>query len=106
MTAAGWETSWAGSTLQPTTSPPTFLERRTSRSPPELRYRKLSAISINEYIANAGTTSLDQEAMELYRRWWELADIGVPIELFRRPHERTEHTAASFDNLADSLPKS
>ncbi len=57
----------------------------------------------DEYTANAGTTSLNQEAIELYRRWWELSDIGVPVQLFRRPHQRTEDTVASFENLAGNL---
>ena len=57
----------------------------------------------DEYIANAGTTALNQEAMELYHRWWELSDISVPVQLFRRPHQRTEDTVASFENLAANL---
>lgn len=59
----------------------------------------------DEYIAVAVTASLNQEAMQLYRCWWVLADIGIYIQLFRRPHQRTEDTVASFENLGDSLPK-
>jgi spectinomycin phosphotransferase len=61
----------------------------------------------HEYVANAGSTSLDDEAMELYRRWWELSDITIPVQLFRRSHEQTEDTVASFNILAanlDALP--
>jgi spectinomycin phosphotransferase len=57
----------------------------------------------NEYLAAAVAASLNQEAMQLYRSWWELSDIGVPIQLSRRPHQRTADTVASFDNLAASL---
>jgi hypothetical protein len=44
--------------------------------------------------------------MQLYERWWDLADIGIYVQLFRRPHEQTGDTVASFENLAHSLPKS
>jgi len=60
----------------------------------------------DEYIAVGGTVSLNQEAIELYRRWWDLADIGIYSVLFRRPHERTEDTIASWENLAEYLPRS
>lgn len=60
----------------------------------------------DEYIAVAGHASLNQQAMQLYRCWWDLADIGIYIERFRRPHERTEDTVASWENLADYLPRS
>lgn len=53
-----------------------------------------------------GAASLDREAMQLYEHWWVLADISVPIHLFRGPHEQTEDTAAWLENLAASLPKS
>lgn len=57
-------------------------------------------IGWDEYVAVAGPASLNQEAIELYRRWWDLADIGIYTALFRRPHERTEDTIASWKNLA------
>jgi spectinomycin phosphotransferase len=53
----------------------------------------------NEYIAVAGEVPLDYEALELYRRWWDLADIAVFLVLFRRPHEEDENTVASFEVL-------
>jgi spectinomycin phosphotransferase len=57
----------------------------------------------DEYVAVAGAASFNQEAIELYRRWWDLADIGIYTALFRRPHERTEDTTASWENLAEYL---
>jgi hypothetical protein len=46
---------------------------------------------------------LNQQALELYRWWWKLADIAVFVAGFRGPHERTEDMAASWDNLARCL---
>lgn len=57
----------------------------------------------DEYAAVAGDVSLDHAAVRLYRSWWELADVAVFVDLFRRPHERTEQAAASLDNLAACL---
>lgn len=60
----------------------------------------------DEYVAVAGPGSLNREAIELYSRWWDLADIGIYTVLFRRPHERTEDTIASWENLVACLPTS
>ena len=57
----------------------------------------------NEYVGAAGAVSLNQEALELYRRWWDLADTAIYTALFRRPHERTEDTIASWQNLTEDL---
>ena len=59
-----------------------------------------------EYVAVAGPASLNQEALHLYRSWWNLADIAVFVEGFRRPHERTEDMVASWDVLTGNLPLS
>lgn len=58
---------------------------------------------LSEYVAEAGDVSLSPTAIELYDLWWELADIAVFVDLFRRPHERTEDTTASFGYLTDSV---
>jgi spectinomycin phosphotransferase len=58
----------------------------------------------DEYLAAAGHTSLNQQAIELYRRWWNLADIGIFVGVLRRQHERTEDTVASWESLAAILP--
>jgi hypothetical protein len=60
----------------------------------------------DEYVAVAGAACLNPEAIELYRRWWDLAEIGIYIELFRRAHERTEDTVKSWESLAEYLPRS
>lgn len=46
---------------------------------------------------------VDPEAVELYRRAWELADIGVYTSQFRRHHTDTADIRAGFSNLRDAL---
>lgn len=57
----------------------------------------------DEYSAFAGAASLNHDALLLYRWWWELADIAVFVAGFRRPHEHTEDTVASWEILARNL---
>ncbi len=57
----------------------------------------------DEYAAVAGAATLNQEAIELYRRWWDLAEIGIYTRRFRRPHRRTEDTIKSWESLAGYL---
>ena len=57
----------------------------------------------DEYLAAAGHATLNQQAIELYRRWWNLADTGIFVGVLRRQHERTEDTVASWENLAEIL---
>ena len=57
----------------------------------------------DEYAAVAGPVPLNHEAIELYERWWDLADIAIYTALLRRPHDRTEDTTASWENLAGYL---
>jgi spectinomycin phosphotransferase len=57
-----------------------------------------------EYIDVTGPVTLDQRALRLYAVWWDLADIGIFIEGFRRPHERTEDTTAAWRALRSYLP--
>ncbi len=40
----------------------------------------------------------------LYRERWDLAEICIYIAEFRRPHEETEDTRASWENLREYLP--
>ena len=60
----------------------------------------------DEYAAVVGDVSLDAEALELYRRWWDLADIATFVAVFRRPHEDDENTAATFAGLRGYLDDS
>jgi spectinomycin phosphotransferase len=57
----------------------------------------------DEYSESAGVASLNHEALQLYRWWWELADVAVFVAGFRGPHERTEDTLASWKILARNL---
>ena len=56
-----------------------------------------------EYSEIAGGVTLNRNALTLYRWWWDLADIAVFVAGFRRPHERTEDTTASWAILARNL---
>lgn len=57
----------------------------------------------DEYVAAAGAASLDQRVILLYEEWWELANIGIFVDVFRRAHERTADTAACWENLTKHL---
>ena len=57
----------------------------------------------DEYSALVGGATLDHDALRLYRSWWDLADVTVFVAGFRRPHERTEDTVASWEILAHNL---
>jgi len=62
----------------------------------------------DEYRAVFGDCALDRRVIELYRRWWDLADTAIYVALFRNPHERDANTVASWENLThylDSLSK-
>ena len=57
----------------------------------------------HEYSEIPGGVTLNRDALKLYRWWWELADIAVFVAGFRRSHERTEDTVASWAILARNL---
>lgn len=58
----------------------------------------------DEYLGALGEDiDLDTTAIELYTKWWDLADIAIYVALFRRPHERDENTIASWENLTHCL---
>ena len=59
----------------------------------------------DEYRAAAGARELDERAMDLFRRWWELADICVFVAEFRRPHERTKEILVAWESLNGYLSK-
>jgi len=56
-----------------------------------------------EYRAVLGDCALDRRIIELYRRWWDLADTAIYVALFRNPHERDANTVASWENLTHYL---
>jgi spectinomycin phosphotransferase len=57
----------------------------------------------DEYVAESGASSLDPEAIELYREGWDLAEIAIYVRLFRRPHDQTDDTAKSWVGLTRIL---
>jgi spectinomycin phosphotransferase len=57
----------------------------------------------DDYLVAAGEATLNEDAIELYRRWWELADITTIVGVFRREHERTEDAAKSWKVLSENL---
>jgi spectinomycin phosphotransferase len=59
----------------------------------------------DEYRDVSGAGSLSHEALQLYRWWWDLADVAIFVAGFRRPHERTEDSVACWGHLASSLAK-
>jgi spectinomycin phosphotransferase len=57
-----------------------------------------------EYTAHAGPVDLNEEAVALYRRWWDLAEIGIFVAEFRHRHGDSEDTKVSWEALNDYLP--
>lgn len=58
----------------------------------------------DEYVGAAGSVSLSPRALRLYNLWWDVADIGIFIEHFRGPHDRTEDDVAMWNVLTGNLP--
>jgi spectinomycin phosphotransferase len=57
---------------------------------------------LHRYAAATGT-EIDGQALTLYRLWWDLAEIGGYLALFRFPHENTADTRESWTNLQHYL---
>jgi spectinomycin phosphotransferase len=57
----------------------------------------------DDYVVAAGQATLNRQAIELYRRWWELADVTTFVDVFRREHAQTEDTAKSWRVLNENL---
>jgi spectinomycin phosphotransferase len=53
---------------------------------------------LGRYTAATGT-EIDDEALTLYRLWWDLAEIGQYLGMFRSPHADTADTRESWKNL-------
>jgi spectinomycin phosphotransferase/16S rRNA (guanine(1405)-N(7))-methyltransferase len=53
---------------------------------------------LHRYAAATGTT-IDSQAMTLYRLWWDLSEIAGYLVLFRSAHENTADTRESWTNL-------
>jgi spectinomycin phosphotransferase len=59
----------------------------------------------DEYASVVGDVPLDPEALDLYQRRWELADIAIFVRLFRRAHEEDENSLAAFGHLRRYLDR-
>lgn len=57
----------------------------------------------DEYREAAGAVPLNAEALRLYREWWSLAEICMYVAEFRRPHDDTADTRASWRELTGYL---
>jgi spectinomycin phosphotransferase len=55
------------------------------------------------YRRAAGDLTLRPEAVRMFRLWWQLAEIGEYVRLFRHPHTLTPDTSASWANLQQYL---
>ena len=58
----------------------------------------------DEYRTAMPCARLDEAALDLYRERWALVEICVYVAAFRRPHEETEDTRASWKDLREYLP--
>ena len=58
---------------------------------------------LSEYVATTGPATLDREALDLFARWWNLADVCLFTAVFRRPHTRTADTIACWENFGPTL---
>lgn len=61
---------------------------------------------LDEYVGVVGDVSSNEEVLQLYSSWWDLAEIATYTALFRRSHGRTEDTVKSWKKLAELLPGS
>jgi len=59
--------------------------------------------SLLDYYAATTGTEIDDEALSLYRLWFDLAEVGGYLSLFRSPHEDTADTRASWKELQHFL---
>jgi hypothetical protein len=57
---------------------------------------------LHTYAAATGV-DIDQDALWLYRLWYDLAEIGGYLSLFRATHRQTADTAESWKNLRHFL---
>lgn len=58
--------------------------------------------ALDDYAARTGVAPSD-DAIELYRLGWDLADIAAYVAVFRRPHGETADTRLAWDSLGGYL---
>ncbi len=74
-------------------------------APPERDLWDLASdgASLLEYYAAATGTQIDEQALSLYRLWYDLAEVGGYLSLFHAPHEDTADTKEAWKNLQHFL---
>lgn len=56
----------------------------------------------DEYTKRTGV-AIDQNAVALYRLWWDLTEVSLYIEQFRAPHEENADTRTAWGGLQEHL---
>ena len=93
------------------------LDRHWGVSAAELTYRPVGFGSHHWVLAGTGEPvvrltpgyaaalhpDVRPELLEMYRLRWDLADLAVAVDEFRRPHGATADTARSFEILRQVL---
>jgi Phosphotransferase enzyme family len=59
----------------------------------------------DDYTARTATT-VNVDALDCYRLWWDLTEISIYIGQFREPHARDEDTSLAWNGLASYLDPS
>jgi spectinomycin phosphotransferase len=52
-----------------------------------------------EYVAEAGPVVLRPEVLDLYREWWDLAEVAIYVAQFRSAHQETKDTLVARESL-------
>ncbi|MBA2281037.1 MAG: phosphotransferase [Acidimicrobiia bacterium] len=87
-----------GNTMDTATGPVLIDWETALVAPPE---RDLWAMAVEDpgvldlYAARTGVTPL-AEAVELYRLWWDLAEVAIGVHRFHNPHRESEDTVNSW----------
>jgi len=55
--------------------------------------------SVLHRYSEATGTKIDDQALTLYRLWWDLSEVAGYLDLFRSPHKDTADTRESWANL-------
>jgi spectinomycin phosphotransferase len=94
-----------GNIIQTTAGPRLVDWDTVMLAPPERDLAVLDAGSGQELerYAQATGRKIDDDALQLYRIGWRLADIAIYVAQCRRPHAATEDVDAAWRNLNDCL---
>lgn len=58
------------------------------------------------YAAHVGTVEVSEEAIRMYRMWWDLSETATFVSWFRRPHAETTDTGLAWGGLSGTFPLS